>query len=108
MDDMSEEAGKPPERMQRALLEPETVFGSPENVVSADGYSRQEKIEILRQWDYQATEEAVALEEGMPGDDTDLLRRILKALGEIAGPLDMEWTSPTKQHGLSRRTTGEK
>jgi hypothetical protein len=98
---------KPQDRMERALIEPETVFGSPENVLSADGYSRREKIEILRQWEYQATEEAVALEEGMPGDDTDLLRRILKALGEIAGPLDMERTSPTKQHGLSRRATGE-
>ncbi len=86
--------------MELALLEPEMVFGSPENVLNAEGYSREEKIEILRQWEYQATEEAVALEEGMPGEESDLLRRILVALGKLAGPLDLERTAPTKQHGL--------
>lgn len=47
-----------------------------------------------------ASEEAVALEEGMPGAETDVLRRVLLALGSLTGPLDIECTGPTKQHGL--------
>jgi hypothetical protein len=84
------------------MLQPEAIFGEPENVLQDEGLSTDEKIEILRRWEYQAAEEAVALEEGMPGEESDLLRRITVALGELTGPLDLERTSPTKQHGLSR------
>ena len=90
------------DQIEKAMLEPEAVFGIPENVLREEGLSTKDKIEILRRWEYQAAEEAVALEEGMPGDETDLLRRILVAIGELAGPLDLERTSPTKQHGLAR------
>ncbi len=88
------------DRMKAALLDPEAVFGAPENVPGHPDYSKQEKIEILREWEYEATEEGVALEEGMPGDENGLLRRVLIALGELVGPLDMERVSPNKQHGL--------
>ena len=84
------------------MLDPAGVFGLPENVLHEASLTKEQKIEILRRWEYNAAEEAVALEEGMPGEESDLLRRILVALGEIAGPLDLEHTGPTKQHGLSR------
>lgn len=90
------------DQIEKAMLEPEAVFGIPENVLREEGLSTEDKIEILRRWEYQAADEAVALEEGMPGDESDLLRRILVAIGELAGPLDLECTSPTKQHGLAR------
>ncbi len=38
----------------------------------------------------------------MPGVETDQLRRVLLALGSLAGPIDVECTGPTKQHGLTR------
>jgi hypothetical protein len=91
-----------PDHLEKAMLEPDAVFAGPEDVVVASGLTKDQKIEILRRWEYQAADEAVALEEGMPGDESDMLRRILVALGELTGPLDLEHTPPTKQHGISR------
>jgi hypothetical protein len=56
----------------------------------------------LSRWEYDAAEIAVAVEEGMPGEDNGLLRRIMLALDSLAGCVDVEHTSPTKQHGLFR------
>lgn len=86
----------------RAVSDPAAVFDAPEDVLSESGLSNKEKIEILRRWEYNASEEAVALEEGMPGEESDLLRRILVAIGALAGPLDLERTAPSKHHGLGR------
>jgi hypothetical protein len=91
-----------PEQLEKAMLDPASVFGTPENVVGHPGLTTQQKIDILLEWEYDASEEAVALEEGMPGTDSDLLRRVLLALGQLAGPIDVEHTGPTKQHGLPR------
>ena len=38
----------------------------------------------------------------MPGEDNDDLRRVLIALGQLTGPIDVEHMGPTKQRGLSR------
>ena len=91
-----------PDQIEQAMLDPAAVFDAPEAVLGDESLSKDQKIEILRRWEYNAAEEAVALEEGMPGEEGGLLRRILVALGELTGPLDLERTSPTKQHGLSR------
>lgn len=87
---------------QKALLDPASVYAEPEALLSDERLSADEKLELLRRWEYNASEEAVALEEGMPGEDSDLLSRILVAIGKLAGPLDLEHTPPTKQHGLPR------
>jgi hypothetical protein len=91
-----------PEQLQKALLDPPSVFEVPENVVASMDLTRDQKVEILRRWEFIAAQEAVALEEGMPGRESSLLRRILMALGEIAGPIDVEHTAPTKNHALPR------
>lgn len=91
-----------PDQLEKAMLEPAAVFDGPEDVVGASDLAKDQKVEILRRWEYQAADEAVALEEGMPGEESDLLRRILVALGELTGSLDLEHTPPTKQHGLTR------
>lgn len=90
------------EQIAKAMRDPEGSFGTPENIVAAANLSNETKIELLRRWQYNACEEAVALEEGMPGEESDMLQRILTALGELAGPLDLEQTGPAKQHGLPR------
>jgi len=87
-------------RYEKALADPAAAFDAPESVLRDDALSDEQKIAILKQWEYDASEEAVALEEGMPGDDSDLLRRVLVALGTLTGPLDLEQTGPSKQHGL--------
>lgn len=89
-------------RLERIMLDPSGVFASPEDVLSDPALSHEQKIEALLRWQYNAAEEAVALEEGMPGNDNDELRRVLLALGQLTGPIDVEHTGPTKQHGLSR------
>lgn len=88
--------------IDRALLDPGSVFATPEEVFSHHGLSQQQKIEILRRWEYDASEVAVAEEEGMPGDNGDVLRRILLALNELTGGVDVERVGPSKQHGIPR------
>lgn len=91
-----------PDQLKQALMDPQSVFTSPEALRDHPTLTADQKIEILRRWEYNAAEEAVALEEGMPGEESDLLRRILIALGTLAGPLDLQRTGPSKQHGLPR------
>jgi hypothetical protein len=89
--------------MEQALLNPGSVFATPEALLAHDGLSQQQKIEILRRWAYDASEDAVAVEEGMRGGNADLLRRILLTLnGLTGGSIDVEQVGPTKQHGIPR------
>lgn len=85
-----------------ALLDPTSAFDAPEAVLAEAGLSRAQKIEILRRWEYDASELAVAEEEGMPqgGDENSLLYRILAALDQIGGRVDVEHSPPTKQGGI--------
>ena len=88
--------------MDQALLDPGSVFATPEAVVLDDRLSEQQKIEILRRWEYDASEASVAVEEGMPDGDGDLLQRIVLALEKVSGGFDAERSAPTKQHGIPR------
>ncbi|SON56340.1 hypothetical protein HDIA_2799 [Hartmannibacter diazotrophicus] len=88
------------DEFEQALLNPASVFKSPEAVLEESSLTKRQKTEILLQWEYNAAEEAVALEEGMPGEETNMLHRVLTALGQVAGPIDVEHTGPSKQHGL--------
>jgi hypothetical protein len=89
-------------QIETALSVPASVFAAPEDVLAHDELTREQKIEILRRWQYDAVEIDVAVEEGMPGDDDAFLRRIMLALGTLVGPIDVEHTAPSKQHGLSQ------
>jgi hypothetical protein len=88
--------------MDQALLDPGSVFATPEELLAQDDLSQQQKIEILRRWEYDASEIAVAEEEGMPGENGDLLQRILLALNQLTGGVDVEHVGPSKQHGIPR------
>ncbi len=46
-----------------ALLDPETIFDTPEDVLGEASLSNPEKAEILRRWQYNIAEEDVALAE---------------------------------------------
>jgi hypothetical protein len=91
-----------PSDVERAMEAPASVFASPEDVLEHPELTDAQKIEILRRWQYDAVELDVAVEEGMPGDDDPLLRRIMLALGQLTGPIDLEHLGPNKQHGLPR------
>jgi hypothetical protein len=92
--------------LEHALRDPAAVFATPEEVAAHAGLTREQKIEILRLWEYDAAEAEVATEEGMPGGNGDLLRRIVLALDGLIGRIGVGDTGPTKQHALLRRRPG--
>jgi len=52
---------------------------TPEEILTEPRLSAQEKVDLLCAMSYDAAEQAVALEEGMPGDDDGLQRRVLQS-----------------------------
>lgn len=89
--------------LEQALLDPSSMFESPEDIAAHAGLTREQKIEILRLWQYDASEAEVATEEGMPGGDGELLRRILLALDSLIGEVDVGNSGPTKQQAVLAR-----
>lgn len=86
--------------LKKAKLDPSTVYEAPEDVLKDNTISREDKIEILRVWEYDAREIMVAEEENMPSANSILLDEILAALNKLhAGP-DSKKSAPTKQGGV--------
>lgn len=83
----------------KLLLDPSAHFRSPREVVGNGDLSLEQKIEILRRWEYDEAESRVAEEEGMLGGNAELLGQIVRALDGLAGHLDTDQTPPTKQGG---------
>lgn len=54
------------DQLNQVLLDPANVFANPMAVVNESGISTENKIEILRRWEYDARELDVAVEEGFP------------------------------------------
>lgn len=80
---------------ETALSDPAAYFGDPEAVRSAASLSTEQKVAILRQWEYDQSELAVAQEEGMPGNGGALLQRITEILMEL-DPAGEDRPAPTK------------
>ncbi len=83
------------------MLDPTVVFRGPEDVLQRDELTREQKIEILRRWKFDALELQVAEEENMGSErPSDFLDRVLQALRALnAGP-DSEHSPPTKHGGI--------
>lgn len=87
--------------LEQALLNPASVFDGPEAVLDHPGLSKEQKIEILRRWQYDAAEVSVAIEEGMPAHGTgDMLHRVLRALESLGAEIGSGRVGPSKQHGM--------
>lgn len=72
-------------------------------MLNARVLSNDQKIEMLLRWENAALHEDAAVEEGIRDGDSDLVRRILVALGTLNAPVDVEHTGPSKQHGVTLR-----
>ena len=72
-----------PEQRARARVDPAAVFDAPEEIVAAADLSREEKLEYLRRWRYDAIELNVAADEGMGPGSSALLDRIVAALDAL-------------------------
>ncbi|MGE0417117.1 MAG: hypothetical protein AB7O80_09950 [Acetobacteraceae bacterium] len=88
--------------VEQAIWSPASVFPTPEAVLACDRLTVPSKVEILRRWAYDASEQSVATEEGMPNGNGDLLRRILLALSQLTDDIDVERIGDSKQHGIPR------
>ncbi|GBF25221.1 hypothetical protein MnTg02_00251 [bacterium MnTg02] len=83
--------------VKQAMLDPTSVFKDPTEVVSDENLSRDQKIEILRRWQYDAHQLEVAEEEAeMAVRRPDMFDRVLQALHTLGVALDTEHTPPTK------------
>jgi len=86
--------------LEQALLDPASVFDGPESVLAHPGLSDRQRIQILRRWEYDAAEVSVAIEEGMPDGNADLLHRVLRALEQLGAEIGADRVAPSKQHGI--------
>jgi hypothetical protein len=76
------------------------AFSTPEELAQAC-LSSEAKIEMLRQWEYDARLAEVATDENMPDGGEDLLARILAALHSLGYRPDGSSSAPTKEGGES-------
>ncbi|HEX2930248.1 MAG TPA: hypothetical protein VHV54_11065 [Candidatus Binatia bacterium] len=85
----------------KALSNPPSVFKHPSEIVASKELSREQKIQILRRWEYDMRELQVADEEGMtaPKPPAIGLDTVLAALRAVGAPVDVEHSAPTKQGG---------
>jgi len=82
---------------EKAMLDPTSVFQEPNEVVTANELTRDQKIEILRRWEYDSHQLQVAEEEaGMGVRRPGILDRVIQALHELGVERDTEHTPPTK------------
>lgn len=85
--------------IEKAMLNPGSVFASPDEVVRDQSIPREQKIKILKRWAYDARELEVAEEENMCGGPPSMLGEVLNAMHCLDTDIDTEHSPPTKQGG---------
>lgn len=88
--------------LNRALLDPGSVFIHPEDVVNDPAIGEHDKAEILLRWIYDVTELSVASEEGMNGGGDPALETVMQALRRVLPETGAERVSPTKHAARCR------
>lgn len=90
-------------KLKQALLNPANIFKSPKEVLAQDDLSREDKIKILKRWEYDQRELEVAEEENMgnlaSNNDLSILDEILAALHILDPEHKIDDSSPTKHGG---------
>ncbi len=83
--------------LKMALLDPTMMYTNPIEVVADASLTREQKIEILRSWEYDARALEVAEEEaGMFVSRPEMFDLAINALRTIGAKRDTEHTPPTK------------
>jgi len=85
--------------IEQALTDPTSVFENPDEVIQIKSLTRDQKIKILRRWEYDALELEVAEEENMGGGPPSILDQVLKALHQLDAHVDVDHSPPTKHGG---------
>lgn len=84
---------------EQVMLNPASEFAHPSDVYREQSLTRDQKIQILRQWEYDARELQVAEEENMSGGSANNLQEILSVLHQLDAASNPSLSSPTKQGG---------
>ena len=83
--------------VKKAMLDPTMVFEYPKDVVANVALTRDQKIEILRRWEYDARELEVAEEEaGMAVRRPEMFDLVVQALHMLDADRGTEPAPPTK------------
>lgn len=69
--------------IERAIRSPTSVYAAPEDVLADSGLDVATRRKILKSWEVDARELAVAEAENMGGGEPNMLTRVLAALAEI-------------------------
>lgn len=71
-------------KFEEALNNPHSVYALPKEVVADASLTKEQKLKVLIQWEYDARELMVADEENMTAEDSpSLLNRVLNAIHEL-------------------------
>ena len=70
-------------RLEDAYRDPARFFRSPDDVVEARGLDRDQKLKVLRHWEFDCWELLVAEEENMRGGEPTPLSRVLRAMARV-------------------------
>jgi hypothetical protein len=71
--------------LQQALNDPAHVFETPDAVVRHPGLAREQKVQILNNWQLDASRLEGSEGEGMRGEDAPMLHRVRIALAALIG-----------------------
>jgi hypothetical protein len=82
------------------MLNPAAIFQPPTAVVGHPDWSREQQIEILRRWAYDARAMAVSEEENMTSPYPSGLQSIMKALRALGVESSANNTTATKHGGV--------
>jgi len=91
--------GYPVTDFEKALLDPNSFFKTPGEILKRNDFSREQKMEILRRWEYDVRELQVAEEESLPGPQLVTLDSVLNALRALGAPANTDRSASTKQGG---------
>ena len=69
--------------IEKLILNPRKHFKDPEEVLGMSDLTKDQKIKILKSWEYDSRQLQVAEEENMQGPDDNLLNKVLIALREL-------------------------
>jgi len=85
--------------IDQAMSNPALVFDKPSDILDEKSLDQEDKIRILRRWEFDAREQEVAEEENMAGAQDSRLDEVLAALHALGATTDSDHSPPTKQGG---------
>jgi hypothetical protein len=84
-----------PEQFEKLALDVSKHFATPDALLAAKDLTREQKLKLLQQWEYDLQLQQVATEENMtgnaaPGDNAEKIREVHEAAEKLGAPVDSE------------------